>query len=109
MAYRRKVLRGCPKVTTLSSSLGRHLLDSVCVLLASCHATAGVYTKSDTCAAFLRQAERRGLVWFDRGAPLRWAGAGRGIEERPARARYKQRATRGPKRHVSVMGRAVVW
>ena len=49
------------------------LLDSVCMLLgrsdkARVYVAAGVYTKSDVCAAFLRQAERRGLVWIDRGA-----------------------------------------
>ena len=29
---------------------------------------AGVYTKSDVCSTFLHQAERRGLVWIDKGA-----------------------------------------
>jgi len=43
------------------------LLDSVCMLLARndrarVYVAAGVYTKSDMCAAFLRQAERRGLL-----------------------------------------------
>jgi nicotinamide N-methyltransferase len=32
------------------------------------HVAAGVYTKSDVCATFLRQGERRGLVWIDKGA-----------------------------------------
>jgi EEF1A N-terminal glycine/lysine methyltransferase len=49
------------------------LLDSVCMLLARrptarVYVAAGVYTKSDICSAFLRQAEQRGLVWVDRGA-----------------------------------------
>jgi len=49
------------------------LLDSVCILLARndrarVYVAAGVYAKSDVCAAFLRQAERRGLLWVDRGA-----------------------------------------
>ena len=49
------------------------LLDSVCMLLARddrarAYVAAGVYTKSDVCTAFLRQAEGRGLVWIERGA-----------------------------------------
>lgn len=49
------------------------LLDSVCMLLARddrarVYVAAGVYTKSDVCTAFLRQAEGRGLVWIERGA-----------------------------------------
>ncbi|KAI0002582.1 hypothetical protein BJV74DRAFT_765432 [Russula compacta] len=49
------------------------LLDSVCRLLVRngkgrIYVAAGVYTKSDICDAFLRLAERRGLVWIDRGA-----------------------------------------
>jgi nicotinamide N-methyltransferase len=49
------------------------LLDSVCMLLARddkarVYVAAGVYTKTDVCAAFLREAGRRGLVWVDREA-----------------------------------------
>jgi len=49
------------------------LLDSVCMLLARddkarVYVAAGVYTKTDVCTAFLREAEGRGLVWIDRGA-----------------------------------------
>jgi EEF1A N-terminal glycine/lysine methyltransferase len=32
------------------------------------YVAVGGYTKSDVCAAFLRQAERCGLVWIDKGA-----------------------------------------
>jgi EEF1A N-terminal glycine/lysine methyltransferase len=32
------------------------------------YVAAGIYTKSEVCAAFLHQAERRGLVWIDKGA-----------------------------------------
>jgi len=50
------------------------------------YVAAEVYTKSDVCAAFLRQAERRGLLWVDRGAGQDGLRGGRRVEGYFARA-----------------------